>query len=156
MERMTDKEIIKALEHHKKRRCFECPLRDNEKSCSVTISTLALDLINRQQAQIETMLEDLQFRTNQVIEQQAEIERLKKVDEAYPCKVDVGNNCLVYAKTLDDYDRLIGDISAEAIKEYADILAEKFIVLFNLEYNQAENLRMIVKQMAKKMVGEQE
>ena len=50
---MTDKEIIKALEHHQKHTCFECPLRDNEKSCSATISTLALDLINRQQAEIE-------------------------------------------------------------------------------------------------------
>ena len=52
---MTDNEIIKALEHHKKRKCFECPLRDNEKSCSVTISTLALDLINHQKAEIERL-----------------------------------------------------------------------------------------------------
>ena len=52
---MTDNEILKALEHHQKRRCSECPLRDNETSCSATISTLALDLINRQQAEIERL-----------------------------------------------------------------------------------------------------
>lgn len=52
---MTDNEILKALEHHQKRRCSECPLRDNKTSCSATISTLALDLINRQQAEIERL-----------------------------------------------------------------------------------------------------
>lgn len=52
---MTDNEILKALEHHQKRRCSECPLCDNETSCSATISTLALDLINRQQAEIERL-----------------------------------------------------------------------------------------------------
>lgn len=37
----------------------------------------AVDLINRQQTERDSMLEDLQFRTNQVIEQQAKIEKLK-------------------------------------------------------------------------------
>ncbi len=55
---MTDKDIIKALEHHQKRRCFECPLRDNKKSCSATISTLTHELINRQKAEIEDLQMD--------------------------------------------------------------------------------------------------
>jgi hypothetical protein len=82
--------------------------------------------------------------------QQAEIERLKKVDEAYPCKVVVGNNCLVYAKSLDDYDRLIDDISAEAIKEFA----EKLVDVFYSHDKGDAYVREVVYNLVKEMVGE--
>lgn len=61
----------------------------------------ALDLINRQNA---------------------EIERLKEETEEYPFKCKVGNNSEVHSKSIEDYDKLIGDISAEAIKEFAERL----------------------------------
>ena len=55
--------------------------------------------------------------------QKAEIERLKDAvaDHEYANCVAVKNG-LIYTYTLDDYDRLIGDISAEAIKEFAERL----------------------------------
>lgn len=75
---MTDKEIIKALEHHQKRRCSECPLRDNETSCSATISTLALDLINRQQAEIVRLKSMNQAKLDAIHDLQAENEALNE------------------------------------------------------------------------------
>lgn len=33
---------------------------------------------------------------------------------------------MIYTKTLDDYDWLIGDISAEAIKEFAEQVKDYF------------------------------
>lgn len=81
--KLTPEEIKKALECCSKPYCNDnkCPLHKNTvntKDCITQLSTNALALINHQQAQIDKMLEDLQFRTNQVIEQQAEIERLQK------------------------------------------------------------------------------
>ncbi len=57
---MTDKEIIKALECCTKPYCNnnECPLHQNTvntKDCITQLSTNALDLINRQQAEIERL-----------------------------------------------------------------------------------------------------
>ncbi len=100
---MTDKEIIKALE------ISSVALMYDEK---VSLYKLALDLINRQQAERETMLKDLQFRTNQVIEQQAEIEKQER-------KTDV---------VIENYQNLCDryiEARAEAIKEFAERLREK-------------------------------
>ena len=51
--------------------------------------------------------------------QKAEIESLKREipNRKYANCVKVRNG-MIYTKTLDDYDWLIGDISAEAIKEF--------------------------------------
>ena len=58
--------------------------------------------------------------------QNAEIERLQgqieSLNKEYPCIVKMNDYCLVYARSLDDYDNLIGDISAEGIKEFAERL----------------------------------
>lgn len=81
-EKLTPEEIKKALECCKPytdEGCLKCPLANVPlPECAEILSKEALDLINRQHEEREAMLEDLQFRTNQVIEQQAEIERLQK------------------------------------------------------------------------------
>ena len=55
---MTDNEIIKALEkcsyHQTMRACFKCPLENNE-DCKDNLQKYALDLINRQKAEIERL-----------------------------------------------------------------------------------------------------
>lgn len=57
---MIDNEIIKALECCKKainiRNCDDCPLQLQE--CIEGLPTLALDLINRQKAEIERLQEE--------------------------------------------------------------------------------------------------
>ena len=94
---MTDNEIIKALEccsvHPMK--CKKCPYEGNE-CCTNAHRKDALDLINRQKA---------------------EIERLKGYNEnLQTANVALSNEIL--------------DIKAEAIKEFAERLAEKYACLY--------------------------
>ena len=58
---------------------------------------------------------------NLINRQKAEIERLRQTypHNRYPVCVKVRNG-EIYTHTLDDYDWLIGDISAEAVKEFAE------------------------------------
>ncbi len=54
---MTDNEIIKALECCKNKRCVNCPyddVADKFAECSAKLVNDALDLINRQKAEIES------------------------------------------------------------------------------------------------------
>ena len=52
---------------------------------------------------------------NLINRQKAEIERLIAEQEEYPFKCKVGNNSEIHSKSIHDYDKLIADISAEAI-----------------------------------------
>ena len=54
---MTDNEIIKALNICRKGKCSECPRIANDK-CIAQVSENALDLINRQKAEIERLEKD--------------------------------------------------------------------------------------------------
>lgn len=104
---MTDNEIIKAFRccYLNEDECEECPcFKDGH--CTdygdvFTIVKQVLDLINRLQA---------------------ENERLKAEDEKYPFKCVMPFNSMVCSKSIEDYDRLIGDIGADAIKEFAERL----------------------------------
>ena len=61
---MTDNEIIKALECCDYYKCFSCPLR-RDNNCLYNLRNYAIDIINRQKAEIERLnaeLEDKQFR----------------------------------------------------------------------------------------------
>ena len=99
---MTDNEIIKALECCFDGYCEACAFDDDlNLKCKDNLIENALNLINRQKAEIERLQE-----------------QIGSLNKKYPCTVDVGDNCLVYARSLDDYDNLIGNISAEGIKEF--------------------------------------
>ena len=73
---MSDNEIIKALEYCcKNGHCKNCP-----HSCLTdgNIEELALDLINRQKAEIKRLYEILDYRAEKIRELEQEIKRLKK------------------------------------------------------------------------------
>ena len=124
---MNDNEIIKALECCKTGDCIHCPKWKNEYisgECN-DILHFALDLINRQKA---------------------EIERKDRILESY---------ALQYG-TATDKEVLLKQAKAEAIKEFAEKLKEK--------YSQADILcpRRIISitekgldNLVKEMVGEQ-
>ena len=59
---MTDKEIIKALEccGDPDSNCVECPIKADRR-CNEHLANYALDLINRQQAEIEKLKEEIQI-----------------------------------------------------------------------------------------------
>ena len=55
---MTDAEIKKALEccaNYGLLKCNKCPMRNGSKTCMYDLSKLTIDLINRQQAEIEEL-----------------------------------------------------------------------------------------------------
>ena len=85
---MTDKEIIKALECCKKDDCDNCP--NDFGNCYANLSGYSLDIINRQQAEIERLrkevnLVSIQFQDAQerYEEVQTEIEQWKEEANKY-------------------------------------------------------------------------
>ena len=141
---MTDNEIIKALEHcgskhtdnYGKYSCLKCPLfAFNQGDCSDELHDFALDLINRQKAEIES-LKDIIVKSNRdmfssaaiMIEEnrericfekirylEGEIVRLQSMNQA---KLD----------TIHDLSTRLETAKTEAIKEFADKLK---ICLYN-------------------------
>ena len=137
--KLTYKEIIKALEY--------C------KDCSANLNVEIIDLITCQQAEYENLkVENQSLRTAgnslkmHYEEAQAEVERLKReldlviensISARYPHCVLCGNGAIL-TKSLEEYDELIADISAEAYKEFAEKAKEfmhnKFKALDEYEF----------------------
>lgn len=72
---MTDKEIIKGLECCVNEDCDDCPNRSGL-FCVVKIESYALDLINRQQEQLEAAVAGQETLQKALAEKDREIERL--------------------------------------------------------------------------------
>jgi hypothetical protein len=127
---MTDEQIVKALEccgnmnECKK----ECPLDDlgDIDKCIHTLMLNALDLINRQKAEIEKMAECIVSLND----------RLKEKDKAIE---------FTTKEFVADYKR----IKSEEIKEFAERLKEKAISTFYEErkYVDTEDIDELVKEM---------
>ena len=139
--------------------CDVCPYKQKDAMCMDDLMKDALDLINRLQAENENLeykllgvmhfvdkwldgeeLEQdevnrasaMREKTLQIVEKrQAEIERLKAEDEKYPFKCVMPFNSMVCSRSIEDYDRLIADIGADAIKEFAERLKAKKCVLYD-------------------------
>ena len=98
---MTDEQIINIFKYCNESDCddcYNCTARQNGK-CTVP---------------------DLGIQVSQVIERQkAENERLRAELDKYPVKTLFDNNSVICSKTSEDYDKLIMDISNNAIKEFA-------------------------------------
>lgn len=96
---MTDNEIIKALEH-----CIDscnslCPLHKN-KDCRMILNINALDLINRQKAEIKSLKE-----------------KAKRWKENYESQqVVVGD----FREIINKQAKELKTAKAEAVKEFAD------------------------------------
>ena len=120
---MTDNDIIKALECCSNAEpCSNCPY---QKQCDETdLAEIALDLINRQKAEIESLEKDSK--------------RLKKVQ-----------------MQLDDAMKMYSTIKAEAIKEFAERLKEKWTIASPEPYNtDAVEVLDSIDNLAKEMVGD--
>lgn len=142
---LTDTEIKKALECCiSAENCCECVYT---KMCDgTTIHQFALDLINRQQAEIESITE--KFNCQQTVyadlskiikDKNAEIERLK-------------NECFCIANERDAIADCLNTAAAEAIKEFAERLKKQsFTALYHkmVLSNDIDNL-------VKEMVGDAE
>lgn len=122
-EEMTEAEIIKALEcciigNHCR---SDCPYDSEDDSCVECTSMLAkdaLDLIKRQQTDIEKLEKIERFATKTIEKQTAEIERLNGLlienDKAFNKMTELYNKAFNRCKTA----------KSEAIKEFAERLCE--------------------------------
>jgi vacuolar-type H+-ATPase subunit I/STV1 len=173
---MTDIDIVKALECCNKpvgkNSCEDCPFHHSQGRCTENMLTNALDLLNRQQAEIENLeykllgvmhfvdkwlngaeLEQdeinravvMREKTLQIVEkQQAEIERLKEK----------------YDRTMTSLKAVLDERAdhTEAIKEFAEKVKAKCDYMndyYGLDYGWAiDRIYEEVDDIVKEMVGE--
>lgn len=163
---MTDEEIIKALEVcGKDQHCTYCPLYKVQKEdglgCIRNLKIYALDLINRQQAEIEDArigVESFKLKYSNAVmtakelqlviaEKQAEIEGLQKAIE-------------VLEIMTDQHDYYLRKAKSEAIKEFTERFENKINEIDFPKYAVVEKMLVICKKImndtVKEMVGEQE
>jgi chromosome segregation ATPase len=137
---MTNEEIKKALECCIKPTsdCDNCSYYgyDDDLQCFDISKRDALDLINRQQAQLEylqgereVLLEDIKASSNQVIEQQTEIEKLnvelvgmRGACNSYKMHYD---NAKAEIERLERHTEMYHELRADAIKEVEAKIHEK-------------------------------
>ncbi len=137
---LTDNEIKKALEccsDYGLLKCLKCPKRGTSKVCMYDLSKEALDLINRQQAEIERLREEN-------LKQKAILEEFEQI--TYPLPFET------------HFDNAIKRAKTEAIKEFAERLKEKAWI-----YQHSEEVtinRLIatndIDNLVKEMVGDAE
>ena len=128
MSKMTDEQIKKALECCTKPYCNnnKCPLHQNTvntKDCITQLSTNALDLINRQQAEIEKLNVELVGMRGACNSYKMHYDNAKAEIEVL--KVDAKR----VDKDLEELDRPLTEIRAEAIKEFAERLKENTVIV---------------------------
>jgi uncharacterized protein (DUF305 family) len=84
---MTDNEIVKALECcavHGLLKCEKCPKKNEGVTCMYALSKDALDLINRQKAEIAKLEKVEKYADKTIKAQAAEIEKLEaKIKDLY-------------------------------------------------------------------------
>ena len=129
--KLTDNEIIKALECCSKKICKQCPNFSEDIECSEKLINLTLDYIARQ-------LHELQERYE---EAQAEIEKLKN------------ENFILSQKRANIFEitEAYGRGKSETVKEFADRLKKD---IFNTEYHIDRYYRRSIDKLVKEMVGE--
>lgn len=107
---MTDNEIIKALEY--------C------KDCSANLNVEIIDLINRQQEEIENAKAEIKICAEVIERQDTEIERLNSANDEKFRQWD-----MLAEKTKQHYADLYNEakdiLKAEAVEEFAYRLKEK-------------------------------
>ncbi len=107
---MTEEEIIKALKCHKAvgtNTCDECPYQG--KMCSIILISDALDLINRQKAEIEKY-EHIKTTINEFWDILLKLKMAKRKEKP----------------TLEELAEAIEEIEFEAIKEFAEKVKDLF------------------------------
>lgn len=113
---MTDNEIIKALEicANENGMCSECAYSDNYTNCNTRIAKDALDLINRQRAEIERLKGEIvnQYNTIGKTIKQTKAEAIKEFAERL--KADCPDKLLVIH--FDAIDNLVKEMTEHNTK----------------------------------------
>ena len=130
---MTDNDIIKALEccgsETTFMTCGDCPLLDVGKpDCHFSNAKKALDLINRQNKEINRLKNELHGKVDHIREQRKAIDDLKKYNKkglTVEVKFDKEQLEESIQECMRDYELRINEVRNEAIKEFAERLKKK-------------------------------
>ena len=158
--KLTDEEIISSLEVIATTcNCNECKIRSGKWgtcNCSETTANAALDLINHQKLEIESLKSELSnTRRRALLEAASKFAGHSNYHgDTILCKLicmaegkDVG-----IAKPLD-----ISEIKTEAVKEFAERLKKDlFYKCGDINYSETCDLRNLIDNILKEMVGEEE
>ena len=144
---MTDEQIIKALEcciSDETLACYNCPAYSVCDTGNVVIEEMAIDLINRQKAEINGLISGQETLQKCIAEKDAEIERLKNAYRHFAWERDV---FFEETKTAKD----------EAIKEFAERLKAQFELrpsYHRLTLIVCDEVRNAIDSLVKEMVGD--
>ena len=159
---MTDKEIIRALEccsSDEAMICEECPLNEECYNDELPLAELALDIINRQQEQLEAAIAGQGTLQKTLAEKNAEIERRKN---NLFCKVVIDEEEMrnIINEKVAEFELDIESIKSEAIKEFADLaikaICEKVSAPTPTESYIVEKCIEAIDNLVKEMVGDAE
>ena len=140
---MTDNEIIEALRCCADRYCKGCS-EQGKANCRESVAALAWDLIDRQKAEIKRLKAEINVTKDAYISLQTKIEILSQnADTAFQDGLNEAQD--LYKQQIKE------EIKAEAIKEFAERLKEKYKhhVLCGYEVINGE-----LDNLVKEMVGE--
>lgn len=156
---MTDNEIIKALEccGDPDSICAECPIKD-DCGCNEHLANYALDLITRQQADIDRLQSMNQIKLDAIYDLQAEIKRLNSINDE---KFNQWN--MLAEKTKQHYADLYNEakdiLKSEAVKEVGDKLKNKIKIECNpygkptLDYDSGIAIMRYIDNLVKEIVN---
>ena len=137
--KLTDTEIIKALECCIKDDCEKCPLGEIEDCITMTDT---LDLINRLQAENENLTKACENQQKISMDRYFEIERLKTENKHY---AELEQGCYVTGYK---------NIKSEAYKEFAERLKKKTGYEESIEV--ADIIEVATDNLLKELVGKNE
>lgn len=106
---MTDNDIIKALDmcSDENAGCSECPYSDDYTICNERIAKDALDLINRQKAEIESLNEQERILICQLAEERDKA--IKEFAEKLKTELTTGS-AVMRVSTIDCIDNLVKEM----------------------------------------------
>lgn len=140
---MTDKAIIKALEccsSGEAMICEECPLNEECYNDELDLAELALDIINRQQEQLEaaangqeTLQKALAEKDREVAELNSDLKLLKNdydclktnFDETVEKNKRLRDKAIGLTAEKEQLIKTFGECQAEAVREFAERLKEE-------------------------------
>ena len=153
---MTDDEIMKALELCANRTihsCKSCPCNSSGCACNEKLNGGALDLINRQNAEIDRLKNELHGKVDYIHEQREVIDDLKDKHNKMGLTVEVTFDKEQLEKISQDcvkgYELQINENINEAIREFAKRVKMAFYYEFEvlIPSIMADKIDEIVKEM---------
>lgn len=144
---MTDQEIVETLKRCAAGTCINCVANNGTANCITRLEKAAIELIERQQSEIESLNKRISEQEHALFKQQ---EYTAELQDALETKCDDCNNIqLTYA----EYLKVIKQVKSEAYKEFAEKAAIALANAYSPEY--AHWIDDTLNNLLKELVGDQ-